>query len=66
MMLTELPRRAGKRPATTSAERPSPPEPARTGETSADTGTATITAWAAPRSPPGTSTPAIAGRDGTG
>ena len=33
----------GEVPATTSADRPSPPEPARTGQTSADTGTATIT-----------------------
>ena len=34
----------GEVPATSSADRPSPPEPARTGQTSADTGTATITA----------------------
>ena len=32
----------GSAPATSSADRPSPPEPARTGQTSADTGTATI------------------------
>ena len=37
----------GEGPATTSADRPSLPDPARTGQTSADTGTATITAWAA-------------------
>jgi hypothetical protein len=34
----------GALPATTSADRPSPPESARTGQTNADTGTATTTA----------------------
>ena len=38
----------GSAPATSIADRPSRPDPARTGQTSADTGTATITAWAAP------------------
>ena len=37
----------GLAPATSSADRSSPSEPARTGHTSADTGTATTTAWAA-------------------
>ncbi|MGH3614309.1 MAG: hypothetical protein ACRDRK_17315 [Pseudonocardia sp.] len=37
----------GSAPATTSADRPSPPDPARTGQAGADTGMATITTCAA-------------------
>lgn len=53
-------------PATTSAERPSPPELARTGQASAETGTATISvASASPHATP-SSAGRLAAEDGTG